>query len=789
MLFRMYRNWPLVGRAITIVMLVVLGLIFVFAGNSDSVYASDLSGNQNEENQWCSYGDGAVKGRLVSADGGSVDQMKVILSGTSGHWWGCTQHVNADGTFEFSRLRAGTYNLKAYDRSAGWRTEPDVEPLVVEAGEMIDLGDVVVETAPEIVEVNGTVVDSNGALATDIDACVSLRKITMNVTAAHLQAADFITWCNYNQGYDYNDWDSKTDWNTHGAWDNYHAGCRGDWGGYNDWRDYDNRYSYQNWFRDEHYQNDHDDWADGHNSYHSNRVRVSNGEFQFDVREGQYEATIYVKQDGPYLAPVGQPPIMINATDGGDNTVTIPVERSATSIIGTFFLPAADETAETSDEPAKRISGLVQAVNVNDGTTVYAKIDRQSAEYQLHLTPGQWRINYRLDGKSYLPFNPETANITAVENQDQTLDFTLHPLDTTISGTVTDSDGDELKQALVLLWPADRADTTAPWMMTKTDCNGEYELRVSSDFAYAVTAADKDADAGVSPTATIVTTAADADSTANIQFLTSTTKLSGRITLPDGSNASHAELAARSSSGQIVGGKTDANGNYTLDLINDVWEVKAGHYNLYKNELNRSARDIQIDLSDTTDATLDIALLAADDEEPVSDPGLTTLPPPVQDEFASNEGWTGGLTDGMTVAIPGSAMPTNNEVSISIEIVDDNMPPATGSQPVGYSYSINAWDSQSGQAFDNDFRSTVALTLPYSQETMQQVSASGSRIVPAYYDEQQQRWIKVNTFSHNATNNQITVETNHFSFWSLVSELVVDPSTLTVHVHLPMVMR
>lgn len=820
MRFEVYQKWCLIGRAIAMLTLIATGLFLLGSGSGNLVHAAELSDTPKEESGWCHFSGGTVKGRLVAADGGSVDRMKVILSNSSGDYWSCVEDVDSDGTFKFSSVRAGTYDLKVYDWSdrwsdwySDWHSELDKDPLVTTtvvlgSGETVDMGDIAVDgssetTQPAIVQIDGTVVDENGALVTDIEACVSLRKVTSVLSTASLQSAESLSdagsilyWCNYDSEYDYDDWINRTDWNTHDAWDSSYDSCGSHWDNHDSWGDwdnwdhhggwdnhdsrsnYDNRYSSFDWFTDEYHRTRAYEWFDYDN--YPKYTHVRNGEFEFDTREGQYELKLHIRRGSPYFIPAGQQQL-VDFSTGGNSAVAIPVQRSSASASGTFFLP------DTTDSPARRISGWVHAVNADDGMMVFAKINSQSAEYKLYLNPGQWQINYKLDGRSYLPFNPEVINITAARDDTLTVDFTLHQLDTTVRGTVTDKDGEELRHALVLLWPADRAANTAPWLVTKTDCNGEYRLQLSSDYTYAISAAAKDVDAGVPPTIVRGTPTADEDSTVNIQFLDSTATVAGRVTLPDGSNASYAEIVARSAGGQIVGTTADANGNYELALTNGVWEIKSGKYNHSDEELHRSAPDLLVDLS--ANATLDIALQPAGEEQPVGNPGSTTLPPPVKTEFVSGNGWSGSLSDGMSVAIPSGAMPTQKPVSLSIESVDDKMPAAIGNQPVDYAYSINAWESNSGQSLENGFRSKVALTLPYSPEAMQRARSSRSRLAPAYYDAQTKRWVTVNTFSHSSANNQIIVETDHFSLWSLVSVPVIEPSTLTLHVHLPVMVR
>lgn len=169
-------------------------------------------------------------------------------------------------------------------------------------------------------------------------------------------------------------------------------------------------------------------------------------------------------------------------------------------------------------------------------------------------------------------------------------------------------------------------------MQVKTRVRGgEYELSVASDHAYVIKAAHAWRFYGaIQPAAVTVTPTANSTVTIDLQFQNPDASISGVVTLEDGSPAPYARVAAQSTNGQSIKTRTNAEGAYHLDAVSGIWNVNAYWYSYTDKVFHRSADGLQVDLTTTSTATLDIMLFS--DADP--------MPEAAQSEFVASSGWS-----------------------------------------------------------------------------------------------------------------------------------------------------
>ena len=68
------------------------------------------------------------------------------------------------------------------------------------------------------------------------------------------------------------------------------------------------------------------------------------------------------------------------------------------------------------------------------------------------------------------------------------------------------------------------------------------------------------------------------------------------------------------------------------------------------------------------------------------------------------------------------------------------------------------------------FSQNILMTFPYPDDaTLESIGVSESRLIPVYYSTLVGHWILADSYVVDTTNNEITLNLNHFSKFSFVS--------------------
>jgi hypothetical protein len=381
-------------------------------------------------------------------------------------------------------------------------------------------------------------------------------------------------------------------------------------------------------------------------------------------------------------------------------------------------------------------------------------------EYSLAVTDGTWKIGYFVDKSSgYLGRPPIDEDSAVTVNGDEAYNITLYSASATITGRVTDPQGDGLPYVFVFAQEPKTGDTSGRsrfFTDTMTDENGYYTLGVPEgtyEVGSGMPPSEMKNNSYVYPELTNVTVADSETETVNIAYGSADSHIVGTITLEDTGVAGL--VWAWSENGRYA--ETDANGDGTYSIPvkgSEVWHVGAR----YEDEDGFYATDeTEVNVSASSTETVNIELTAED---------TATLPDAVSTTFPANEMKIIELSNGAEIQIPAGALATSGNVTVVAQ-------PKLGlrkqkdAQPVGFGYELTALDSD-GQEI-TDFISSVTIIFPYDPNDIPE-GATADDLVPAYWDDNTGSWQKVDSAVVDTENHTISVQASHFSLWGNVAK-------------------
>ncbi|MFA6027960.1 MAG: carboxypeptidase regulatory-like domain-containing protein [Patescibacteria group bacterium] len=141
--------------------------------------------------------------------------------------------------------------------------------------------------------------------------------------------------------------------------------------------------------------------------------------------------------------------------------------------------------------------------------------------------------------------------------------------------------------------------------------------------------------------------------------------------------------------------------------------------------------------------------------------------------FSSQSDYTITMSDGTQIAIPAYAIDEEaGDVSVIAEAAFDL--PVIDYPIEGFSYNFTAYDTNNNSI--KSFNRPLSIEFSYDSNVVAQLGLTEEDLIPAYYDEEDNRWFRLlpQQYSVDTTNDTVSMQVNHFSQYALIADRVDD---------------
>lgn len=142
------------------------------------------------------------------------------------------------------------------------------------------------------------------------------------------------------------------------------------------------------------------------------------------------------------------------------------------------------------------------------------------------------------------------------------------------------------------------------------------------------------------------------------------------------------------------------------------------------------------------------------------------IPPPVSESFDAASPHVMTLADGTTLNIPANTLASSGTVTVTADPTI-NIQSQSTAKPLGYGYAFEARDSDNKPI--STFAGNVTVSFKYTDAQLTEAGIDEGSLVPSYWDATSRTWKKPPNITQDTENNTITVTTNHFSAFAVVS--------------------
>ena len=445
----------------------------------------------------------------------------------------------------------------------------------------------------------------------------------------------------------------------------------------------------------------------------------------------------------------------VQVVSGTDQEINLVVKENDATITGYLYVDANSDGDYDAGEEVTGIRAFIDADRAEGG---WQSTESESdGSYTLNLAAGTWRLDAWIDvfmtfgASKYMVINED--RITQVGSGGvETRDFELKSLDATISGTVTDPDGDAMDNVWVFVDYAtaemvdDFKGPGGPGVGYFTDINGDYTLNVAGG-TYNVGAGIPPWDTRdlLNPDLIEVTVAAGAASADNdIQFHSSDATIVGTITYDSINQPAFVRAWSDEGGGT---GTLSLDGNYTLKVTSeDTWHVSAA------TEIN----DMFYESPEQTITTS----AGANTKDLVLEASNWTVPESKTTSFSADNSKSVILDDGLTVEAPAGSIKSSGTVTVTVTPKTDAKPDSKD-KPIGISYDFVAKDADGKEI--TTFTGDIQITIPYNEDEIIDAGYSETDLTPKYYNETTGTWEPWKSVVQDTANNTFTITTDHFT--------------------------
>lgn len=498
---------------------------------------------------------------------------------------------------------------------------------------------------------------------------------------------------------------------------------------------------------------------------------MENGVFRLKALGGEsYFVKAYLPPSAAYLSGETGPV----AVEPGENlTVYLPLESKDATIEGQVV------DGVTGDPVPNRFVDIFG--DDGAGHWAHANVDPDSATYNLGVVAGTWSLRAWVDPHSGYVAPHEPIEVTVASGQTVAQDFTLWPLDSTISGQTFDPDGNPLPRAFV------HVEGESPYVgyfeiHTLSREDGTFDLSVPEG-TYRVGAALPPEELEgrgwlTPPSLEDVVVASDSPATGlALTFERRDATIQGTISFAAGiaiTPTREAYVWAWSDDGHWSETEATFDGvtaAYTLSVGSGTdWHVGVAYDDADNGQFFLSDEVMVPALGTGESVEQNLELL-----------GPYEMPQPIILTFDATSPQSLTLPDGFRIDIPSGALAQEGSVTLYI-FPTYALRPGEGHQFISYGYNLWATD-ESGEEI-TQFNDNVILTFPYDDITLPP-GLPEDQIIPVYYSTLLGEWLLVDSYVLDTENNIITSQVSHFSrFGSMITEPITPEAPTPIYLPL-----
>ena len=445
----------------------------------------------------------------------------------------------------------------------------------------------------------------------------------------------------------------------------------------------------------------------------------------------------------------------IQVVSGTDQDVDLVVKQNDVTLQGHLYIDANSNGRYDSGEEVTGLRAFINADRAEGGWAMTESNDDGS--YSLSLAAGEWRLDAWIDvfmtfgASKYMIINEDVKDVLS-SGDIVTRNFEVKELNSSISGTVTDPNGNGMDNVWVFAdyGTAEMIDDFkgpgGPGVGTDTDINGDYTLNVAGG-TYKLGAGIPPWDTRdlINPDLIDVTVADGAQSTGNnIQFKASDATIVGTITYNNINQAAFVRAWSDEGGGT---GTISLDGTYTLKVTaDDTWHVSAA------TEIS----DIFYESSEQTVVTV----AGTNTQNLVLVPSTLSIPESKTTSFSSSNSKSVILEDGLTIEAPAGSIKSSGTVTVTVTPKTDAQPDSKD-KPIGITYDFVAKDADGKEV--TSFVNDVQITIPYNESVITAAGYLETDLTPKYYNETTGTWEPWKAVVQDTANNTFTITTDHFT--------------------------
>lgn len=491
--------------------------------------------------------------------------------------------------------------------------------------------------------------------------------------------------------------------------------------------------------------------TDGKSTYYGSIS--SDGTYEIDIPTSEVTSNnlvldVITQADmDSYLAETVSVPV------GGDDDVSQNLSLSAETavIIGNIEDMAGSEVADLGSDAeviAMSTSGSMEKASVQaDGS------------YSMTVAPGEWILGVKLDDEEDAEVITPAGNYEEIKAKAETTkeaDLAVYEKEATVSGTITDSDGNTVASAPVIITNEEDL-----YVSTSTDASGNYVAEIPVGTYSVTVGSTPDMEDQIEPESEEITVSSDAAETADLSYREAETTISGTVSTKNG-ELSQAKVAAFSDEGGYVEAEANDNGDYSLELTNGNWNIIAS--GLAGNDLY-SSTEKSITVSDDS-ADADITLKKTGEEVP-------SVASVTED---TSELIVVGNSEGVNAIVEPFSAALSGEISVDLIPVPEILPTSSGVQAsVGYEVEITADSKEITQLYQ-----PVTITMPISETgVVNNYSVDEDQLAAQYWSPDEETWQTGGvTGVIDTESNKMIMQVDHLTRFSATSKLYALPKKI-----------
>ncbi len=467
---------------------------------------------------------------------------------------------------------------------------------------------------------------------------------------------------------------------------------------------------------------------------------VQSGTFHLYLPDGTYNLRPSLSPDNLHLAV---DPVAITVANSQTLAVDLPVLSATTTVKAIFWDPREEEA----------VASLGGSVLGTSGESFNQAVEHPvTSVYQQKLPMGEWAIGYGFNPSTHLPLN-RAFSLEVDGTPIQEISLPVAKRDSAVTGRVMGADGNPLADAFVHV-RGESAVLEQVYLQVQTDSDGRYYINLPHGSYTLWSDSDGASQNGWIPPATrrlnigvkVIRPGID------LTFRQSNMTLTGNITRSDAAPITGPiKLWAQTGDGGNIMVDVQPSGFYTLPLLRDkTWEIEA----FYETEdaIYRLAEEV----TPTGNQTLDLVLNDLRRKpSPQIFPIDTAYP---ADLYVDNR---------LKLFIPARTLPVTGTAYIQVSPISPQADKYFHQQ-LFPGYSISLFDSFGNPLLNSNYQSAF-VTLRYDQDLIDAKSLNERQIRPIAMNRSNQRWEQPDLFVLDTVNNQLTVEVDLFSSYTLLA--------------------